>query len=375
MFFKQFIDNESNTLTYLIADKQSSEALIIDPVKSEIETYKTLLKEYGLTLKFSIETHVHADHITASGLLRQSLKCQTAVSHACEAKLADIQIREFDKFQLGENEIITAISTPGHTTGSMSFIWNDKVFTGDSLLINGCGRTDFQGGDAGQLYDSITKKLFNLPDETLVYPGHDYRGFRVSSILQEKLLNPRLLGKTREEFIIMMDNLNLPKPRLIDIAVSANLYCGIDEDEAIQASDVNFSLNTRSILTPSQLVAQVKTEITEISCSDLENMLTHEEVILIDIREPSEYEQNAIPNAHFLPRGVLEFKILELEEVDSAQNIIILYCRSGNRSTLAAESLKKMGFENVMSLSGGHEAWKEFITNPQIINERHNYET
>ena len=362
MFFKQLFDNESSTLTYVIADTQSSEALIIDPVKSEIETYKTLLAEYGLTLKFSLETHVHADHITASGLLRQSLRCQTAVSQACDAKLADIQIRECDSFQLGDNETITAIATPGHTLGSMSFVWRDKVFTGDSLLINGCGRTDFQGGDAGQLYDSITKKLFKLPDETCVYPGHDYKGFRVSSISQEKLINPRLAGKTREEFITLMNNLDLPKPRLIDIAVPANRYCGVDEDEAIQASDVNLSINPGRLLTASQLVAQVKNEISEIAPSDVANMLNQEDMILIDIREPNEYEESSIPNALFLPRGVLEFKILELEDVLNPHNKIILYCRSGNRSALAAASLTKMGFRNVMSMTGGYEAWKESIS-------------
>lgn len=358
MFFKQLFDKESSTLTYVIADLKSSEAAIIDPVKSEIETYKTLLAEYGLTLKFSLETHVHADHITASGLLRQSLKCLTGVSQACDAKLADIQIKECDKFQLGQNETITALSTPGHTAGSMSFVWRDKVFTGDSLLIHGCGRTDFQGGDAGVLYDSITQKLFSLPDETLVYPGHDYKGFRVSSILQEKLLNPRLAGKSREEFITMMNNLDLPKPKLIDIAVPANRYCGIDEDDEIQASDVNLSINSGRLLTSSQLVAQIKTEISEITPSEVANMLDQNDVILIDIREPSEYEESAIPSAHFIPRGVLEFKILELEKVLNPQNKIILYCRSGNRSALAAASLSKMGFRNVLSMIGGYEAWK-----------------
>ena len=359
MFFRQLDDSESSTLTYIIADLESTEALIIDPVITEIETYKALLAEYGLTLKFSLETHIHADHITASGRLRQSLKCQTGISQFCDSKLADIQIKECDRFELGKNETITALSTPGHTTGSTTFVWRDKVFTGDSLLINGCGRTDFQGGDAGQLYDSITKKLFNLPDETLVYPGHDYKGFRVSCIGQEKLLNPRLLDKTREDFIVLMNSLDLPKPKLIDIAVPANRYCGIDEDEAIQAADVNLSINIDRLLTPLQLVAQIKTEITEILPSEVVPMLTQEDVILIDIREPSEYEESFIPGAYLIPRGVLEFKIMDLEKIINPQNKIILYCRSGNRSALAAASLNKMGFSNVMSMIGGYEAWKK----------------
>jgi sulfur dioxygenase len=359
MFFRQLYDTESSTLTYIIADLESTETVIIDPVITEIETYKALLIEYGLTLKYSLETHIHADHITASGRLRQSLKCQTGISQFCDSKLADIQIKECDRFELGKNETITAISTPGHTLGSTTFVWRDKLFTGDSLLINGCGRTDFQGGDAGQLYDSITKKLFNLPDETLVYPGHDYKGFRVSSIGQEKILNPRLADKSREDFIIMMNSLDLPKPKLIDIAVPANRYCGIDEDEAIQASDVNLSINTGRLLTSSQLVARIKTEITEILPSEVVPMLTQEDVILIDIREPSEYEESFIPSAHLIPRGVLEFKIMELEKIINPQNKIILYCRSGNRSALAAASLNKMGFRNVMSMTGGYEAWKK----------------
>jgi sulfur dioxygenase len=359
MFFRQLYDTESSTLTYIIADLESTETVIIDPVITEIETYKALLIEYGLTLKYSLETHIHADHITASGRLRQSLKCQTGISQFCDSKLADIQIKECDRFELGKNETITAISTPGHTLGSTTFVWRDKIFTGDSLLINGCGRTDFQGGDAGQLYDSITKKLFNLPDETLVYPGHDYKGFRVSSIGQEKILNPRLADKSREDFIIMMNSLDLPKPKLIDIAVPANRYCGIDEDEAIQASDVNLSINNGRLLTSSQLVARIKTEITEILPSEVVPMLTQEDVILIDIREPSEYEESFIPSAHLIPRGVLEFKIMELEKIINPQNKIILYCRSGNRSALAAASLNKMGFRNVMSMIGGYEAWKK----------------
>jgi len=359
MFFKQLFDNESHTLTYIIADITSSEALIIDPVKSEIDTYKKLFDSYGFTLKFSLETHVHADHITASGLLRKSLKCQTAVSQVCGARYADIQIREGDRFQLGKNETITAVATPGHTLGSMSFVWRDKVFTGDSLLINGCGRTDFQGGDPGQLYDSITQKLFKLPDETLVYPGHDYKGYRVSSIMQEKLLNIRLAGKSREEFISLMNNLNLPKPRLIDIAVPANRYCGVDEEDAIQTSDVNVTPDAKSLLTSSQLVTQAKSSIIEILPSELADMLPEEDLILIDVREPNEYEESYIPGACSMPRGVLEFRILEHEQVNNPEVKIILYCRSGGRSALAAESLTKMGFRNVMSLAGGYEAWKK----------------
>jgi len=359
MIFKQLFDTESSTLTYFIADELSREGLLIDPVKGQIETYKKLLNEYGLKLKYSLETHVHADHITASGMLRQQLGCQTGVSRACETECADIQIHDHDVFQLGDNESITAVSTPGHTKGSLSFLWRDKAFTGDALLINGCGRTDFQGGDAGTLYDSINQRLFSLPDETLIFPGHDYKGNRVSSVGQEKLINPRLAGKSRAEFIELMGNLNLPKPKLIDIAVPANRYCGVDEEEAIQSSepkDITQSVNQR--LTAPQIVAQIKPLITEITPEDTSKLIDDDNVILIDIREESEVEQGSITGAQYIPRGVLEFKISELEIPDNAETKVVLYCRSGSRSALAAASIQNMGFKNVMSMKGGYEAWK-----------------
>lgn len=360
MLFKQLFDNESSTLTYLIADLASREALLIDPVKTEIETYKTLLDEYGLTLKYSLETHVHADHITASGLLRQELGCHTAVSKACGAKYADTQIEDQDIFQLGENETIQAIATPGHTVGSLSFLWRDRVFTGDALLINGCGRTDFQGGDAGTLYDSITRRLFSLPDETLVFPGHDYKGHRVSSIGQEKQINPRLAGQSREAFIELMNNLNLPKPKLIDIAVPANRYCGVDEEECVQSSETSPESNhAPTKMTASQLVAQIKNQISEISVTDVKELLEHDQACLIDIREQSEYEDGVIEGALKIPRGVLEFKIADEEAANTPDTKVILFCRSGNRSALAAASLENMGYKNTMSMIGGYQAWKE----------------
>lgn len=357
MLFKQLFDPESSTLTYLIGDSESHQALLIDPVKTQIETYKTLLNEYGLKLKYSLETHVHADHITASGLLRKELGCKTGVSQACDAKYADRQIVDMDRFYLGDSETILAIATPGHTKGSITFNWRDKVFTGDSLLINGCGRTDFQGGDAGTLYDSITERLFSLPDEVLVYPGHDYKGQRVSSIGQEKLINPRLAGKTREEFIELMNNLNLPRPKLIDIAVPANRYCGVDEEDAMQSVENHTTMDSGSVMTATQMVAQVKHLITEVTPQDT-NKLVGRGVILIDIREPEECESGIIPGAETIPRGLLEFKILDIDKVTLPDTKIILYCRSGNRSALAASSLLMMGFRNVMSMIGGYEAWK-----------------
>ncbi|MGY1490040.1 MBL fold metallo-hydrolase [Methylobacillus pratensis] len=225
--FRQLFDQESSTYTYLLGDEASKEALLIDPVDSGLHHYLTLLEQYGLVLKYSLETHVHADHITASGLLRQETNTLTGIGSRCNALPADLQLQHGDQLSLGQH-IIHVLATPGHTAGSVSYLVDDRVFTGDSLLINGCGRTDFQGGDAGALYDSITQKLFTLPDETLVYPGHDYQGYRISAIGQEKAINPRLAGKSRDEFIAIMQALDLPKPEMIDIAVPANRRLGIE---------------------------------------------------------------------------------------------------------------------------------------------------
>jgi len=231
--FKQLFDRTSSTLTYLLVDDHSKEAVIIDPVDTHVNEYINLINSLGIQLKYALETHVHADHITASGELRRRIAVQTGVSALCGASSADLQLKDGDVIQFGQ-ETIKVIATPGHTAGSLSYLWQDRLFTGDALLINGCGRTDFQGGDAGVLFDSITQKIFSLADETLIYPGHDYQGRRVSNVAQEKSINPRLANKSRVQFIEIMSGLNLPKPKLIDIAVPANRKCGVDEADVLQ---------------------------------------------------------------------------------------------------------------------------------------------
>lgn len=361
MFFKQLLDNESNTFTYIIADLPSKEALIIDPVKTEIETYKAILKKNDLTLKYSLETHVHADHITASGTLREELNCLTGVSRACEAKHPDIHIEDGDIFQLGENESVRAIATPGHTKGSLTFAWKDKLFTGDSVLINGCGRTDFQGGDAATLYNSITNKIFTLPDETLIYPGHDYTGRRVTSVGQEKVLNPRLAGKSQDEFVAIMSSLNLPKPRLIDIAVPANRYCGSDPAKQRQLAEARTDTANAAPkkTTLDTHLINVKSQIKELTVEESKLLLSKNDVCLIDVREESECASGIIDSAVPIPRGMLEFKIEGIEAISNKSDAILLYCRSGNRSALAADSLQKLGYTNVFSMIGGYQAWQE----------------
>ena len=358
MIFKQLFDPETATYTYLIGDPHAKEAVIIDPVNTHIDNYLKLLQELGLQLKYALETHVHADHITAGGLLRQRLGVQTAVSELCGAETADIQIQDGDIFTFGDNQQITAIATPGHTPGSISYLWRDHLFTGDSLLIGGCGRTDFQGGDASALFDSITQRLFTLPDETLVYPGHDYQGRRVSNIIEERTTNPRLANKSRQQFIDIMANLKLPKPRLIEEAVPANLFCGLDETQrhdAIAATPSNPPL--RQTTSIQDLVAEVKQQITEVSVATAKQLLAAGNIVLVDTREESEFAAGYIENALLLPRGVLEFKLGNTPELSDKNKAVLLYCRSGNRSALAAKAMQQLGYTNVLSMAGGYEAW------------------
>ena len=226
MLFRQLFDRESSTYTYLIADSKTREATLVDPVLDQLERDLKLLKELNLTLKFCLETHIHADHITGTGKLRELTSCLGIVPVNAQANCADRFIEDNEVIILGNIEI-KAIETLGHTDSHMAYLINgDRVLTGDAMFIRGCGRTDFQGGHAGMLYDSVTKKLFTLSDDTLVYPGHDYHGQTVSTIGEEKRFNPRFVGRDRSEFIEFMNNLNLPNPKKMMEAVPANQGCG-----------------------------------------------------------------------------------------------------------------------------------------------------
>jgi sulfur dioxygenase len=226
MIFRQLFDTDTYTYTYLLGCERTGRAILIDPVAAEVETSFRLLNELNLKLLYTMETHVHADHITGSGLLREKLGSKSVVHRDAGARCADLLVTDGVLLQVGDMEIEVR-STPGHTTGCVSYVVGDRVFTGDSLLIGGCGRTDFQQGDAGQLYDSIHNRLFTLPPDTLVFPGHDYNGNTVSTIRQEMAINQRLGGgKSRDEFIGIMKNLKLAYPKYIDQALPANQSCG-----------------------------------------------------------------------------------------------------------------------------------------------------
>ncbi len=229
MIFRQFFDAASSTYTYLLASRPGGEALLIDPVKEQLGQYLQVLEQLDFRLVHAIDTHTHADHITALGDLRDATACTTIMGERSRALCVSHHVKEGELVRV-EGITLQALYTPGHTDESFSFVLNpdrpQAVFSGDVLLIRGTGRTDFQGGDANRSWDSIVNKLFCLPDDTTLYPAHDYKGWTASSIGEEKRHNPRLAGKTEAEYVDIMNKLNLPSPKMMDIAIPANLACG-----------------------------------------------------------------------------------------------------------------------------------------------------
>lgn len=225
MLFRQLFDRESSTYTYLLADPESREAVLVDPVREQLERDLRLVQELGLTLRFALDTHVHADHVTAAGEIAQRTGARS-VAGRLGASCANLHVGHGDVLRFGA-QTLTVLETPGHTDDSLSFLVEDRIFTGDALLVRGCGRTDFQNGDPEVLWRSITEHLFTLPETTRVFPGHDYRGHAESTIGEEKRWNPRLAGRTRAEFVALMRDLKLDLPRKIMEAVPANRACGL----------------------------------------------------------------------------------------------------------------------------------------------------
>ncbi|TMH42986.1 MAG: MBL fold metallo-hydrolase [Betaproteobacteria bacterium] len=336
MFFKQLFDPASSTLTYLIADDASHEAVLIDPVTEQVERDVRLLREHDLALKYTLETHVHADHVTAAHALKQATGAQTAVCRDCNAQGYDRLLRDGDVILFGHEEILT-IATPGHTPGSVSYLWRDRVFTGDTLLIGGCGRTDFQNGSAQALWTSITEKLFALDEQTLVYPAHDYKGRRVSSIGEEKRFNARVAGKTREEFLSVMNNLNLPMPARIHEAVPANLEGGAGQPAVASA------------------LGQPKVSVQSVSAKQLAEALRAPGVHLLDVRTPEEFQALRISGSVNVPLAALEPAAL-LASIDVNDPVYVV-CQTGTRSQFAAAELRAAGFSRVVHVDGGTNAW------------------
>jgi glyoxylase-like metal-dependent hydrolase (beta-lactamase superfamily II)/rhodanese-related sulfurtransferase len=336
MFFKQLFDPASSTLTYLIADDSNHEAVLIDPVTEQLERDVRLLREHGLALKYTLETHVHADHVTAAHALKEATGAQTAVCRDCNAQGYDRLLGDGDVILFGHEEILT-IATPGHTPGSVSYLWRDRVFTGDTLLIGGCGRTDFQNGSAEALWTSITEKLFALDEQILVYPAHDYKGRRVSSIGEEKRFNARVAGKTREEFLSVMNNLNLPMPARIHEAVPANLEGGAGQPAVASA------------------IAQAKIAVQSVSAKQLAEALRAPGAHLLDVRTPVEFEAVRIAGAVNVPLDTLEPAAL-LASI-GADDPVYVVCQTGTRSQFAAAELRAAGFRRVVHVDGGTNAW------------------
>ena len=227
MIFHQLFEKETSTYTYLLGDSKSREAILIDPVIEMVERDLRLLEDLGLKLKYVLDTHVHADHVSASGALKQRTGAKVGIGAAYEMSCPDLALKDLQELSFGPY-VIRVLHTPGHTSGCLTYQIENMVFTGDALLVRGCGRTDFQGGSSERLFESVREKLFNLADETVVYPAHDYKGFTRSSIGLEKSLNPRLnLDVTKEQFVELMTNLKLDPPKKIQESVPANLQCGL----------------------------------------------------------------------------------------------------------------------------------------------------
>jgi len=328
---KQFFDRDSCTYTYLIVDPQTHEGAIIDGVKEQLTRDLKYIEELGIELLYAIETHVHADHISSAGLIRQKTGAQIVYSQASGVKSIDIELCDGDILPLGQYQI-KAISTQGHTCGCMSYYIGGRVFTGDTLLIRGCGRTDFQLGSSKSLYYSVTEKLFSLPDETVVYPGHDYNGNTCSTIVEEKQWNPRLgKQKSLRDFIDIMDNLNLALPKKINEAVPANEGCGIKFKPDAYVHD-DFSI----------------TELYQVWQQQ------NPDNLIIDNRTEGEYLQGHIPNSQNIPLGT---EPEHLEAFKSFKHIYI-YCHSGRRSQTALTNLVMMGLENITCVShSGFDDW------------------
>jgi sulfur dioxygenase len=345
LVFRQLFESQSSTYTYLVADRTSGEAVLIDPVFDQARRDIALMAELGLTLKYSLETHVHADHVTSAWVLRERLGSQIALSAATGAEGADCYLAHGDRIEFGSRSLAVH-ATPGHTKGCVTYVLDDRTmaFTGDALLIRGCGRTDFQGGDANGLYRSVHAEVFSLPDDCLLYPGHDYRGLTVTSVGEEKRFNPRLGERVGEaDFVGYMNHLGLAHPKQIDIAVPANLRCG--RPERVDALDAEPSWAP---------LTYTFAGIWEIQPEWLEEHL--HDVRIIDVREPDEFNGplGHIPSAELMPLGVLVKRAQELPR----DRPIVTVCRSGARSAQATVRLRNAGFERVANLAGGMLRWR-----------------
>jgi sulfur dioxygenase len=337
VIFRQLFDATSGTYTYLLASRRGGEAMIIDPVLERVDRYLQLIRELDLKLVKAIDTHLHADHITGLGALRDRTRCVTVMGEQSGVDVVSMRIADGDRLGI-EGISLDVAYTPGHTDDSYSFIMPDRVFTGDTLLIRGTGRTDFQNGDARMQYESIFGKLLRLPDETLVFPAHDYKGDTVSTIGEEKRYNPRLQVKSIDDYVALMASLNLPNPKMMDVAVPSNMKIGLAQQEIARRG---WALDAVQAIT----------------------LVGRPDVAFVDLRETSERQKHgSIPGALHAPYGNLPENVrtggMLRELARASDKRIVFYCAFGERSAMAVQAAQDAGLMSAFHVEGGIDAWK-----------------
>ena len=337
MIFRQLFDSVSGTYSYLLASRAGGEALIIDPVLEKVDRYLQLIRELDLKLVKAVDTHLHADHITGLGALRDRTHCVTVMGENTKADVVSMRLAEGDKLTI-EGLSMDVLYTPGHTDDSYSFLMADRVFTGDTLLIRGTGRTDFQNGDSRAQYESLFGKLLRLPDETLVFPAHDYKGDTVSTIGEEKRYNPRLQVRSIDDYVALMANLKLPNPKMMDVAVPSNMKIGLAQQEIARRGWA---------LTADKAVA----------------LVGRPDVAFVDLREAGERQKHgSIPGSLHAPYVELQENIglggILRELAHSSDKRLIFYCAYGERSAMAVQAAQDAGLLAALHVEGGIDAWK-----------------
>src|ERR1700712_1007917 len=338
MIFRQLFDSVSGTYSYLLASRAGGEALILDPVLEKVDRYCQLLRELDLRLVKAVDTHLHADHVTGLGELRDRTHCVTIMGEQSKADVVAMRVGDGDKVAI-EGVSLDVMYTPGHTDDSYSYLMGDRVFTGDTLLIRGTGRTDFQNGSARAQYDSIFGRLLKLPDETMVFPAHDYKGDTVSTIGEEKRYNPRLQVRSVDDYVELMNNLKLPNPKLMDVVVPANMHVGLHQDELAKQG-------------------------LALSARDAIESLGRPDTLLVDLRENAERAKHGmLSGAMHAPYPSIEQSLQPggmLREVAAATGRrVLFFCAFGERSAMAVKAAKDAGMSNSAHIEGGIDAWKK----------------
>jgi len=338
MIFRQMFEPVSSSYSYLLASRRGGEALIIDPVLEKVDRYLQLMQELRLNLVKAVDTHLHADHITGLGALRDRTQCITVMGEQSGVDVVSMRLADGDQLEI-EGLALDVIYTPGHTDDSYSFLCSDRVFTGDTLLIRGTGRTDFQNGDPRAQYESLFGRLLKLPDETLVYPAHDYKGDTVSTIGEERAHNPRLQVRSVREYIDLMNNLRLTNPKMMDVAVPANMKQGLAQEQIARCGWAYTVEEARALIGDAGIA-------------------------LIDLREKRERERHGkIPGSLHLPYNDLQENIsaggvLRMLAAPPGKRLLF-YCAFGERSAMAVQAAQDAGLSSACHIQGGIDAWKK----------------